>query len=436
ARRRRWGCMALSCPFLAPPDAADRRNVLLLADDQLAAARGMVALDGRAARLLVAPPDIDGAHLREVAARAGIDLVATGRDGDAKAAALGLPTISYSEGDAPAASPLAGVATEWLLLTSGTSGAPKVVGHRLDALTGSFRGAPSPVGDPSPVWGTFYDIRRYGGLQIFLRAACGGSLVLGEKGEPIADHLARLVGDGASHVSGTPSHWRKATMSASVEGWTPAYVRLSGEIADQAVLDRLRAVFPGAKIEHAFASTEAGVGFAVGDGRAGFPAAWLETPPAGVEIKLVDGALALRSARAASRYVGDGAAPLADSDGFVSNGDLVEVRGDRCTFVGRLGGIINVGGLKVHPEEVEAAINSVPGVRMSRARGRPSPVTGAIVVADVVLDGEAGPDAQSRARASILERCRATLAPHKTPALVSFVGAIETTAAGKVARRA
>ena len=64
---------------------------------------------------------------------------------------------------------------------------------------------------------------------------------------------------------------------------------------------------------------------------------------------------------------------LADEDGFVDTGDMLELRGDRYYFAGRREGIINVGGQKVHPEEVEAVINRHPacgcrGCGRSRAR--------------------------------------------------------------------
>ncbi len=86
---------------------------------------------------------------------------------------------------------------------------------------------------------------------------------------------------------------------------------------------------------------------------------------------------------------------IAEADGFVDTGDMVELRGDRYYFVGRRDGIINVGGLKVHPEEVEAVINRHPGVRMSLVKARKSPITGAVVVADVVarLDPRDGDEA-------------------------------------------
>src|SRR5262249_5978459 len=236
--------------------------------------------------------------------------------------------------------------------------------HTRAGLTAAIR---RNVGRDAPVvWGTFYDIRRYGGLQIFFRAIIdGGSLVLSSQDEPVSDHLARLGRHGVTHVSGTPSHWRRALMSPRARAMAPGYVRLSGEIADQAILDNLRAAYPQARVGHAYASTEAGVGFEVDDGREGFPATMLGRLPSGVEMKVEDDTLRIRSERAALRYVGAAAAALAGRDGFVDTGDIVELRDGRYHFMGRRNGVINVGGLKVHPEEVEAVINRHPQVRMS-----------------------------------------------------------------------
>ena len=258
-------------------------------------------------------------------------------------------------------------------------------------------------------------------------------MVLSEPGEPLADCIARLVARGVTHISGTPSHWRKLLMSGSVSHFSPRYVRLSGEIADQAVLDGLALAFPRASIGHAYASTEAGVGFAVNDGREGFPASFVGQDLNGVEMKVVDGSLRIRSKRTAQAYIGKNAAALVDSDGFVDTGDMVELRSDRYHFVGRRGGIINIGGLKVHPEEIEAVINRHPAVRMSRAKSRRSPITGSIVVADVVLAAD-GIERKDEIRDKILHDCREYLASYKVPAVINFVQALDVTPAGKLAR--
>src|SRR2546422_11460363 len=118
--------------------------------------------------------------------------------------------------------------TEWILLTSGTTGVPKLVVHTLTSLAGAINGDRA-LAVPA-VWSTFYDIRRYGGLQILLRALLGGgSLVLSSAAESTGDFLIRAGARGVTHLSGTPSHWRRALMSPSAHRIAPHYVRLSGE---------------------------------------------------------------------------------------------------------------------------------------------------------------------------------------------------------------
>ncbi len=409
------------------------RSVLLAVADQLVSGIAMTEIDGVARRMLLCPPDLNADYLQALMEDAGIDAVVT--DHPARWADAGTSLIVTARAPVRAASRARTErATEWLMLTSGTSGVPKIVSHTLEGLTGAIV-ADSPARSGPAVWATFYDIRRYGGLQIFLRAIIGGgSMVLSEPGESIADYVARLRAAGVTQISGTPSHWRKLLMSGSAAGFSPRYVRLSGEIADQAVLDGLSRAFPAASIGHAYASTEAGVGFAVNDGLEGFPAQILAQSRDGVEMKVEDGSLRIRSTRAAHAYVGQNAAALTDAQGFVDTGDMVELRGERYYFVGRRGGIINIGGLKVHPEEIEAVINRQAEVRMSRARSRRSPITGAIVVADVVLaEGDAG-SRTDEIRNRILADCRASLASHKVPAVIRFVPSLDVTPAGKLAR--
>jgi len=412
------------------------RSVLLATSSQLTTALVLIELDGVARRLTILPPDTATDHLATLISCAEADAIVIDA-GTPECAAFDLPArITCAPAVVSADEhPLPHVPTKWLLLTSGTSGVPKMVAHSHASLTAPIGAGKRP--DGAVVWGTFYDIRRYGGLQIFLRAVIGGaSLVLSSAGEPIADHIRRLAKHGVTHLSGTPSHWRRALMSPEIRKIAPRYVRLSGEIADQPILDSLRAAFPEAGVSHAYASTEAGVAFEVSDGLAGFPAAFIEHDRDGVELKVVDGSLRIRSARTASRYVGAQQPELLDRDGFVDTGDMVELLGDRYAFAGRKGGIINIGGLKVHPEEIEAVINRHPQVRMSLVRPKQSPVTGAIVIADVVLRCECEcPDAELQVKDDILALCRAALPRHKVPAAISFVPSLDVAATGKLARR-
>ena len=406
------------------------RAVGIAARDPVLAALALVELDGVARRMVLCTPDLDRPVLDEVAARAGLDAWVV--DGEATP---GLDAIRVSAALTDLAAPAdvaaarrASHATEWVLLTSGTSGQPKLVQHALESLAGGL-----PRGAQEAVWATFYDIRRYGGLQILLRALLGGTdLVVADPDESMAEFLDRGAASGVTHQTGTPTHWRRALMGGLANRIAPRYVRLSGEVADQALLDRLALAYPGAQVAHAFASTEAGVAFAVEDGQAGFPAAWLEAGGP-VEMRRVDGTLRIRSARVASRYLGAGAPALRGPDGYVDTQDQIELRDGRCHFAGRVGGVINVGGLKVHPEEVEAVLNADVRVRMALVRARRNPIVGAIVVAEVVLDGALPADAEPLRR-ELVAACRAVLAPHKVPALLRFVPSLAVSAAGKLVR--
>ena len=419
------------------------RVVLIAVHRALTAALACIELDGVARRIMLCPPELDPAHLPAVI-----------RDGEADACVHDVGQIPIN--DSRIAIHVAvqhalqhetvlrrcSHETEWVLLTSGTSGAPKLVVHTLASLCHAFAQQPRPR--EAIVWSTFYDIRRYGGLQILLRALHDGALVLGSAQEPVPQFLARAAACGVTHISGTASHWRRVLMSGAAGRIAPRYVRLSGEIADQGILDALQAAYPAARVAHAYASTEAGVGFEIGDGLAGFPARLAGRSDDGVEIRIAGegaGTLQIRSPGTAQRYLGQDAPALRGADGFVDNGDQVQLREGRYYFVGRNGGIINVGGLKVHPEEIEAVINAQPWVRMSRVQGRRSPITGAVVIAEVVLVepvlvDPSGPERppQAELTAQILDACRRVLPAHKVPALLRVVPALPVSANGKLVR--
>jgi acyl-coenzyme A synthetase/AMP-(fatty) acid ligase len=152
-------------------------------------------------------------------------------------------------------------------------------------------------------------------------------------------------------------------------------------------------------------------------------------------MKVQDGTLRIRSTRTASRYLGADSKPLMDADGFVDTGDTLELRNGRYYFSGRRDGTINVGGFKVHPEEVEAVINRHPHVAMSLVKAKKNPITGALVIADVVLKMSQVENGDAVDARDILHHCRSELDPHKVPAAINIVPMLPIGVSGKLVRR-
>lgn len=304
-----------------------------------------------------------------------------------------------------------------LLETSGTTGTPKLVRHDFQRLRGRLRGA----ADPDARWLLAYEPAAFAGLQVILTALAAGATLVSASGAGAAE-LARLaVRHAVTHISATPSFWRAFLLA--LDGAAPPLVAvtLGGEVADQPLLDRLAARFPTAKLRHIYASTEAGALFAVGDGKSGFPAAWLDDGIDGVGLRLSDGVLEVNSPRAM----------LGHDGGWLSTGDVVEVRGDRALFAGRLDGRVNVGGVKVSPEVVEQLLLDVPGVRDALVQAAANPVTGHILTALVVP----APGAEETALRAAIRTAVADLPPAARPRLVTLTGSIALGAAGKKTRK-
>lgn len=308
------------------------------------------------------------------------------------------------------------------LESSGTTGTPKRLRHDFTRLRGRLRG----VAEEGARWLLTYDPGAFAGLQVLLTAAAAGAVLIAVPGSG-AGTIAALAQaarrHAVTHVSGTPSFWRAFLMALGDADLPLAAVTLGGEAADQPLLDRLAERFPQARLRHIYASTEAGALFAVADGRAGFPAAWLDAAPDGLDLRIADGVLEVRSPRAAPGAV--------DADGWLSTGDLVERRDDRVLFAGRLDGLVNVGGVKVSPEAVERCLLTVDGVADAAVVAVPSPITGHLLTATIVPV----PGADDSALRVALRAATADLPPAARPRALTFADHIPLSAAGKKSRK-
>ena len=197
---------------------------------------------------------------------------------------------------------------------------------------------------------------------------------------------------GVTHISGTPSHWRRALMSGAAQlARSRTTCACPARSPTRCCSISCAPTYPNARIAHAFASTEAGVAFDVDDGLAGFPAEFVEAPRDGIEMKVEDGTLRIRSQRNAARYLGSAPSSLCERATASSTpATWWSSRTDATTFGGAAAASSTSAALKVYPEEVEGVLNADPRVRMSLVRSKRNPIMGAVVVADVVLEDSVG----------------------------------------------
>ena len=381
----------------------------------------LCALDGRVAGLLLISSSFDPEVVRDLYNISGATCLVSDRVDLAKA-------MQPEEVLGPRQGRIA--ETAWMMTTSGTTGIPKIVPHTLASLSRTVRRDPLAQ---APVWGLVYDMTRFAGLQVALQSFIGGgTLAAADMNKPLVEQVAFLAETGTTHLSATPTLWRRLLMVPEVENLPLRQVTLGGEIADQTILDAVSNRFPKARVTHIYASTEAGVGFAVNDRRAGFPVSYFNDAPGGVGVRMAEGMLWLLSPDARKPgYLGGQDIPV-DSEGYILTGDQIAIENDRVLFLGRNSGVVNVGGVKIHPERVELTIATVVGVGLVRVNARTSPITGALLEATVV---PAAPDADLHVlRAAIIAKCRKELEREAVPARIHFVASLETNAAGKIHR--
>jgi len=317
------------------------------------------------------------------------------------------------------------------LLTSGSSGKPKAVRHTWQSLLRPVRRG----GKSAPRWLLTYRPHLYAGMQVVLQCfAEHGALAIPESDwEP--QEIARLTTDTkVQYISATPSYWRRLLLfsgSDLLQRLNLRQITLGGEAVEQTLLDALKACFPETRIVHIYATTEVGRCFSVSDGLAGFPRRFLDDPlPGDSFARIENGELFVKSANSMTCY-DNASAPWLNPSGWFATGDLVSLVGDSVYFTGRKTDMINVGGNKVHPIEVERVVRDVPGVADVRVYGKASSISGQLVSCDIVSAAGCDNDLVKRA---VQQACLANLAPHQRPRCISMVSRIELSSAHKTVR--
>jgi acyl-coenzyme A synthetase/AMP-(fatty) acid ligase len=317
-----------------------------------------------------------------------------------------------------------------LLMTSGTTGRPKVVKHKLSTLLGRIFPSASLAAYRDSRWLLTYQATAFAGIQVILTACVTGGAVVIPHARTASAFAESAQRHRVTHMSGTPTFWRSFLLACrSVSLPDLVQITIGGEAVDQATLDRLSAVFPKARISHIYASTEAGALFAIHDKRPGFPASWLDNEVQGVRLRMRNGQLEVQSPRRMVGYASQHD-DLTTGDGWLATGDLVCVEGDRVLFMGRNDLIINVGGSKVSPQEIETFLLGLPNIAETKVKAVKSPITGQVIVAEIVVTPGADPET---VRKTTIQGCRENLARHKIPSVLRVVPCVAVNDSGKKA---
>jgi acyl-coenzyme A synthetase/AMP-(fatty) acid ligase len=126
-------------------------------------------------------------------------------------------------------------------------------------------------------------------------------------------------------------------------------------------------------------------------------------------------------------YVSPHPQPIHD-DGWLSTGDSVRLMGDRVLFLGRADRRVNVGGNNVSPEEVEVALLSMDDIVEAKVSGTPSPLTGNVLVAEIVCGPQAVPESMP---GMVRKHLSAVLEGYKIPRIIRVVDAVSMNQFGK-----
>lgn len=312
------------------------------------------------------------------------------------------------------------------IFTSGTTGTAKIACHRWSSIQHSSGFVDDRLSGRT--WLMTYSPTTYAGLQVFFSAVNNSGSIFFPP--PDFGATARsLAGHGVEVISATPTYWRLL-----INSWPPdlphvalEQATLGGEVIDQSILDLIDKFFQPRGLTHIYASTEAGTAIVTSDRLAGFPVEGLDRTE-GVRLRIIDDKLQVKTPAPMAEYVG-GKSVLTD-DNWLITGDRVEVKHGRVFFVGREDGMINVGGMKVSPDEVETALHSLDEVVDCRVFAKKNPIVGSLVVAEVVTVDGVKLDVRS-----VKERLRHKLADYKVPQVFLSVPRIEASPHGKKVRQ-
>ena len=299
-----------------------------------------------------------------------------------------------------------------VLFSSGSTGKSKATLHDLDRLCEKFL---KPHTSLRTLAFLLFD--HIGGVDVMFYTLSGhGCLVVPAERTP--EGTARAIAEHRVQLFPTsPTFLNMMLLSGATDRHDFSHletISFGAEPMPESLLMRCRDVFPKVKLVQTYGLSELGAMRTEARDR---DSLWMKLKGNEFQYRVVEGVLQVKSRSAMLGYL-NAPSPFTD-DGWYITGDVVEVDGDFLRILGRASELINVGGQKVYPAEVENVIRQLPFVAEVSVHKAPHPITGQIVCA-VITPRTDGPFDTKEAAKEVKRFCMERLESYKAPVKITF----------------
>ncbi len=301
-----------------------------------------------------------------------------------------------------------------VLFSSGSTGEPKAMVHNLENLVNSYQGKKLKKLNML----VFLMFDHIGGLNTLLNTlSMAAKVVFPENRNP--EHIARLIETHQIHIlPASPTFLNMMLMAKVQEKFDLSSLRMityGTEPMPESLLKKLKEIFPRTKLLQTFGTSETGIA-QTSSRSSGSLEMKLDDP--NLQYKIVNGELWLKSKTQVMGYLNASMDSFTD-DGWFKTGDLVEeLEGGYIRIKGRAKEVINVGGEKVLPAEVESVVLELDEIEDCMVYGAKNAITGQMAAVQVVL--KEGVEEKS-AKNLIRKHCKERLDTYKIPVKFEFV---------------
>ena len=268
-----------------------------------------------------------------------------------------------------------------ILFSSGSTGKPKAMIHNFDNLVNHYKDKK----EKSLNMILFLMFDHIGGLNTLLNILSMGSMMIIPQNRN-ADDVCKLLQDYKIRVlPSSPTFLNLILMNKSHKKYDLSSLRMityGTEAMPDSLLARLKDIFPKTKFLQTFGTSETGI---ANTSSKSSNSTYMKIDDPELEYKIVEDELWLKSKTQVMGYLNSSMDSFTE-DGWFKTGDLVETTEDGWfKIIGRNKEVINVGGEKVLPNEVESILLSIPQIEDTMVYGEKNIITGQTVVCDVVL---------------------------------------------------